>query len=157
MKTLRLVASAAVLLALFPSAQGSAQSPAEPQGMVVFAPNAIRTFTFSRQGVTLASFEVPRGRWLRISYDDSRNDNVLPAHLLDGRSGARSAGSNVVRILDHNARFAARNRKRASGNRREHDGRGRQDAGRTISGSECHRARCRRPDHGPGLALAAVD
>lgn len=107
MRSLGVVVLAVVLVALFPTAHGRAQSTGEPQGMIVFAPNAIRTVTFSRQGVALASFEVPRGNWLRISYDDSRADNSLPAHFLDGRAGGRAGGSpNRVRILDRTARFS---------------------------------------------------
>jgi hypothetical protein len=104
MKTSCLVAFALVLCALFPIARGSAQSGGELQGEIVFAPNAIRTVTFSRQGAPVASFEVPRGNWLRVSYDDSRPDNTLPPHLLDGRAGGKSAGDRV-RILDHTARL----------------------------------------------------
>ena len=105
MKSLRLVASAVVLLALFPITHGSAQPSSELQGLIVFAPNAIRTVTFSREGATVASFEVPSGKWLRVSYDDSRADNAVPAQLLDGRAGGRSGGPNRVRILDHTARL----------------------------------------------------
>jgi hypothetical protein len=106
MRTLRVVASAVILLVAFPSTQGNAQTSAELQGVITFAPNAIRTLTFSRQGVALATFEVPSDNWLHVSYDDSRADNTLPAHLLDGRAGGRGGGSNRVRILDHTARFS---------------------------------------------------
>jgi len=104
MRTYHLVASVLVLFALFPIGHGRAQSPGERQGEIVFAPNAIRTVTFSREGVTVASFEVPRGKWLRVSYDDSRPDNSVPPQLLDGRAGGKSSDGRV-RILDHTARL----------------------------------------------------
>jgi len=104
MRTSRLVASTFIGFGLFASSYSSAQSPGELRGEIVFAPNAIRTVTFSRQGVSVASFEVPRGNWLRVSYDDSRPDNTLPPHLLDGRAGGK-ADSDRVRILDRAARL----------------------------------------------------
>ena len=105
MRTLRFVASAVVLVALVPLTHGSAQSTGELQGLITFPPNAIRTVTFSRQGVIVASFEVPSGKWLRVSYDDSRADNALPTQLLDGRAGSRACCPNRVRILDRSARL----------------------------------------------------
>jgi hypothetical protein len=99
------VASAIVVLALLSLARGDAQSLAgERRAGLTFAPNAIRTVTFSREGVTVASFEVPRGKWLRVSYDDSRPDNALPPHLLDQRAGGKSRDGRV-RILDRTARL----------------------------------------------------
>ena len=53
----------------------------------------------------MASFEVTRGKWLRVSYDDSRPDNALPPHLLDSRAGGKSPNGDRVRILDHTARL----------------------------------------------------
>jgi hypothetical protein len=101
MRSIRIVACAIVFIAAFPGTPGRAQS-SDLQGMIVFAPNAIRTVTFVRRGVVVGSFEVPPGKWLRVSYDDSRSDNALPAHLLDGRGGARTG--NRTRILDRTAR-----------------------------------------------------
>ena len=105
MRTLRLVAFAALLVASFPIAVGSAQSTGELQGLIVFAPNAIRTVTFSRQGVAVATFEVASGNWLRVSYDNTRADNAVPPQLLDGRAGGRSGNPPRVRILDRYARL----------------------------------------------------
>jgi hypothetical protein len=59
MRTALLVASVVALFALFPITHASAQSPGELQSEIVFAPNAIRTVTFSREGIIVASFEVP--------------------------------------------------------------------------------------------------
>jgi hypothetical protein len=105
MRTLLVVASVIVLLAFFPITHGSAQPSGELQGLIVFAPNATRTVTFSREGVVIASFEVPSRQWLRVSYDDSRADNAVPAHLLDGTAGGRSTSPNRVRVLSHTARL----------------------------------------------------
>jgi hypothetical protein len=105
MRSLPVVASAIVVLALFSISRGDAQSlSGELRGGIVFAPNATRTVTFSRGGVAVASFEVPSGKWLRVSYDDSRPGNILPPHLLNGRAGGKSSDGRV-RILDHTAQL----------------------------------------------------
>jgi hypothetical protein len=104
MRRLGLVASVFALV-LLPFARGRAQSTGELHGVISFAPNATRTVSFSRQGVAVASFEVPKGNLLRVSYDDSQANNTIPAHLLDGVSGGKPRDGGPVLILDRGARL----------------------------------------------------
>lgn len=103
MRTICLVASV-VGLVLLQAEHGRAQSGGL-QGVIVFAPNATRIVTFSKGGVVVASFEVPKGNLLRVSYDDSQPNNAIPPRLLDGLSGGRPTEGGAVYILDHTARF----------------------------------------------------
>jgi hypothetical protein len=61
--------------------------------------------TFSKEGVVVASFEVPKGNLLRVFYDDRQPNNTIPAQLLDGVLGGRPRADGPVLILDRQARF----------------------------------------------------
>jgi len=57
---------------------GYAQTPqATLQGTISFAPDATRTITLSRNGVTLASLEIPKGNLLRVFYDNTQPNPAL--------------------------------------------------------------------------------
>ncbi len=51
------------------------------QGGIMFAPNVARTVTVSRNGEALGSFNVPRGTFLGVSYDDQQPHVITDGHF----------------------------------------------------------------------------
>jgi hypothetical protein len=69
------IAALVVAFLLIPMVRGRAQS-AGLSGGILFAPNAARQVTLSRNGVLLTSMTTPRGTFLRASYDEGAPKSI---------------------------------------------------------------------------------
>jgi hypothetical protein len=73
------IAALSLAFLLLPMARGRAQS-AGLQGGILFAPNTARTVTISKNGALLASLSIPKGTFLRATYDEG-----APQSIAEGR------------------------------------------------------------------------
>ena len=80
MRARTLFAVLVVLLMLCTINRGRAQSVGL-QGGIMFAPNVARTVTVSRNGDELGSFNVPKGAFLGVSYDDRQPHVITEGHF----------------------------------------------------------------------------
>jgi TonB family protein len=74
MRTMILVAAVTACL-VFSADRGRAQS-GSLHGGIFFAPNSARSVSLSKNGVLVASFNVPKGMFLSASYDDQRPNSI---------------------------------------------------------------------------------
>jgi hypothetical protein len=71
----KMLAALVVAFLLFPMERGRAQSGASLGG-ILFAPNSVRSVTLSKNGVPLASLNVPKGTALSASYDNRQSNSI---------------------------------------------------------------------------------
>src|SRR2546430_2362632 len=74
MRTMILVALATAFL-VSSADRGRAQS-GSLHGGIFFPPNSARSVSLSKNGVLVASFNVPKGMFLSASYDDQRPNSI---------------------------------------------------------------------------------
>ena len=78
---LRAVFAVLVVLFVLSTIDPGRAQPVGLQGGIFFAPNAARTVTVARNGEALGSFNVPKGAFLGVSYDDQHPHVITDGHF----------------------------------------------------------------------------